>query len=255
METTRLANEVAVVTGSASGIGKEVAVLLAKNGAKVACLDINERGLDATVSAIREKGGEAMAIALDLAKSPEVKAAMARTSDAYGGITILVNAAAIINYQPFEETTDELWNTILGVNIGGYFYCLREAYPYLKKSGNGKVVQFSSSTGFSGSGFANVAYATSKSAAVGLTKYAAGLMGKDGIRVNAICPGLTETPIITKEDGTVRRKTDYEKVIPLGRIAEPADMANVVLFLVSEESAYMTGEVLHVNGGKYMYHL
>lgn len=251
----RLENDVAVITGGASGIGREVALTLARNGAAVACFDINAQGLKETAAQIESFGGRAMPVALDLSDSNRVREAMKAVDANYGGISILINCAAIIDYRSLQETTDDLWFKIMNVNVGGYFFCLREAYPYLKKSGKGRVVQFSSSTGFSGSGFANVAYATSKSAAVGLTKYVAGQWGKDGIRVNAICPGLTETPITDAGDGKVHRKDSYEKIIPLGRIARPDDMAKVVLFLVSDESDYMTGEVLHVNGGKYMYHL
>lgn len=250
----RLANEVAVVTGGASGIGREIALLLARHGAAVACFDINAEGARETVARIEADGGRALAVTVDLSESERVREAMKVVADAFGGFSILVNCAAMIDFTPLAEVTDELWYRVMRVNLAAYFFCMREAYPYLKQSGDGKVVLLSSSNGFSGSGFASVPYSTSKAAAVGLAKSVAGQWGRDGIRVNAVCPGLTETSL-TENDGETRRKGDYEKVIPLGRVAKPADMAGVVLFLVSEESGYMTGEVLHVNGGKYMYHL
>lgn len=251
---SRLANDVAVVTGGASGIGREIAITLAANGAAVACFDINAKGLEETVASIKEKGGQAIAVTVDLSESGQLRDAMKNVADTFGGISILINCAAMTDFTPFPEISDELWFKVMKVNVASYFFCLREAYPYLKKSGNARVVLFSSSNGFSGSGYASVPYSTSKAAAVGLTKSMAGICGRDGIRVNAICPGLTETPM-THVGGETRRKDAYQNVIPLGRIACPADMANVTLFLASEESGYMTGEVLHVNGGKYMYHL
>jgi len=253
MQSERLMGEVAVVTGSASGIGRQTAITLAEHGAVVVCLDINEAGLKETAQTIKGAGGKALAIAVNLTDSKQVAAAMKQAYETLGKLTILVNSAAIINYKPVVETSDEDWRRIMDVNIGGYFFCLREAYPYMVKSGGGRIVQFSSSTAFSGSGFANAAYATSKAAAVGLTKYIAGQWGKDNIRANTICPGLTETPIVVTGGGKVKDRASHEAAIPLGRIAQPKDMADVVLFLVSDESRYMTGTTLHVNGGKYMY--
>lgn len=251
----QLEHDVAVVTGAASGIGREIALLFAREGAKVACLDINEEGLKKTVQTIEAEGGIGMALPLDLTDSSQIAQAMKKTYDTWNAITILINCAAILNFDKIEDTSDESFMKILEVNIGGYFYCLREAYPYLKLSGNAKVVQFSSSTALSGTGYANMAYTASKAAALGMSKHAAGVWGKDGIRVNTICPGLTETPITDAGDGKVKGKEGREKLIPLGRIAQPDDMAHVALFLASDESKYMTGVTLHVNGGKYMYNV
>jgi NAD(P)-dependent dehydrogenase (short-subunit alcohol dehydrogenase family) len=252
MEIKRLLGDAAVVTGAASGIGKQTAITFAKEGAMVACLDVNEDGLREAVREIEAAGGRAVSVAADQSDSKQVKAAMKAAWDAFGKITILVNCAAAINYKPIQDTTDEDWNRIMSINASGYFYCLREVYPYMKQSGGGRIVQFSSSTAFSGSGFANIAYTASKAAAFGMSKHAAGLWAKDNIRVNTICPGLTETPITNAGDGKVKVRRP-RKGHPLGRIAKPDDMADVVLFLVSNESRYMTGTTLHVNGGKYIY--
>ncbi len=253
MECKRLLGDVAAVTGAASGIGKQIALTFAREGAKVACFDINKAGLDATVAEIAANGGEAIAVEVDQSDSTQVAAAMKKAWDEYGKISILINCAAAINYKPLQDTSDEDWNRIMSINANGYFFCLREVYPYMKKSGGGRIVQFSSSTALSGSGFANIAYTASKAAAIGMSKHAAGLWAKDNIRVNTICPGLTETPITDSGDGKVKDREAHEKAIPLGRIARPEDMADVVLFLVSDESRYITGATIHVNGGKYIY--
>lgn len=253
MSDLRLEGAVAAVTGAGSGIGRQIALTFAREGASIACLDVNEEAASTTAAAITAHGGKAIAIAMDQSDSKQVAAAMRKAYEAFGKLTILVNCAAIINYKPIENTSDEDWAKVMNVNASGYFFCLREAYPYLKASGGGSIVQFSSSTALSGSGFANIAYTASKAAAIGMSKHAAGAWAKDNIRVNTICPGLTETPITDAGDGKVKDKEAHEKAIPLGRIAQPSDMANAALFLASSESGYMTGTTLHVNGGKYMY--
>lgn len=245
--------DAAVVTGAAGGIGKQIALTFAKEGAMVACMDINEAGLLDTVAEITAKGGEAIAAAVDQSDSAQVAAAVKKAWEAFGKLTVLINCAAAINFKPIQDTSDEDWHRIMDINAAGYFYFLREVYPYMKRSGGGRIVQFSSSTAFSGTGFANIAYTASKAAAFGMSKHAAGLWARDNIRVNTICPGLTETSITNAGDGKVKDKEVHEKAIPLGRIAQPKDMADVVLFLVSDESRYVTGATIHVNGGKYIY--
>lgn len=252
-ENKCLCNDVAVVTGAGSGICRAVALNLALNGATVACFDINEQGLNETVKMITDKGGNAFGIKMDVGDSSQVKRAMEQVYNKTRKISILVNGAAIISYTPLEDCTDEEWEKIMHVNITGYFYCLREVFPYIKESGNGRIVQFSSSNAFSGSGFAGPHYTASKAAVIGLTKYIAGCWAKYGIRANTICPGLTKTNIATLENGEIKDKEDHERKTPLGRIATPEEIANVALFLVSEASSYITGATLHVNGGKYIY--
>lgn len=252
MESKKMNKDVAVVTGAGSGIGRAIAQKLAINAAIVACVDINQEALEETVDLIKHEGGIAFAVKVDVGDSTQVKNAMAKIFDRTGKISILINCAAIISYNHIEDCSDEEWDRLMNVNIGGYFYCLREVYPYMVKSGGGRIVQFSSSTALSGTAFAGPAYTASKSAVFGLTKYIAGYWAKDNIRANTICPGLTETSIVDV-DGEVKDKDDHESKIPAGRIANPTDMADVVYFLVSDESRYMTGTTLHVNGGKYMY--
>lgn len=254
LESERLLGDVAIVTGAASGICRAIATKLALNGAVVACADIDDEGLDETVTRIEKQGGESFAVHMDISDSDQVAQGMADVFDREGKITILVNGAAIIAYDHLLEAEDDVWDRVLRVNLTGYFYCLREVFPYMMKNGGGRIVQISSSTGFSGSAFAGPAYTAAKAGIVGLTKYAAGIGAEHNIRANTICPGLTVTPIVTMEDGTIKDREEHEAAIPLGRLAEPEDQADVAMFLVSDESSYMTGMTLHVNGGKYMYY-
>jgi 2-hydroxycyclohexanecarboxyl-CoA dehydrogenase len=251
-ESDRLHGDVAVVTGAASGIGRAVALKLAQNQAVVACTDINTSGTEETVRMITDQGGTAAGWGMDISNSSAVRGVMKEINERYGKITILVNSAAIISFAHLKDCTDEMWKQVIDVNLTGYFYAMREVYPYMKASGGGRIVNFSSSTAWSGTGFAGPHYASAKAGTVGLTKYASGVLAADNIRVNAIAPGLTETPLVLI-DNEVKERAEHEAKIPLGRIAQPIDQANVVMFLVSEESSYMTGTLLHVNGGKYTY--
>jgi NAD(P)-dependent dehydrogenase (short-subunit alcohol dehydrogenase family) len=251
-KTDRLEGDVAVVTGGASGIGRGTAKLLARNGAKVAILDINDEEAQKTVDMIHEEGGEAFAVHVDVSDSESVKQALKAVYDQTGKITILVNGAVLIRFNPIEECSDEEWAAVMGVGLDGYFYMLREIYPYMKASGGGRIVQLSSSSAKSGSSFGGPHYTASKGGVISLSKYAARRWVKDDIRVNTICPGITDTPL-GRHPNAPRTLDDFVDDIPMGRVAEPEDIAGVVLFLVSDESRYMTGVTLDVNGGRYVY--
>lgn len=248
----RLENEVAIVTGASSGIGKETAITLARNGAFVACFDIDANGLIETHRVIQDLGFESEYFEVDVTSEVSINKAIEKLIKIKWKITILVNCAAIILYNDIETCTKEQWNSVFEVNALGYFLCLKGVSSYMKKSG-GAIVQFSSSAAISGSVFASPAYIASKSAIIGLSKHVATHWSQYKIRCNTICPGLTETPMILDEQGEIRRGLENAKSVPLGRNARPDDMASVVLFLVSDDSRYITGQTFHVNGGKYMY--
>jgi NAD(P)-dependent dehydrogenase (short-subunit alcohol dehydrogenase family) len=248
----KLEKEVAIVTGASSGIGKETAITLARNGAFVACFDIDFNGLIETHRIIRDLGFESEYYEVDVTSEESINKAVEKLVQLKGRVTILVNCAAIILYNDIETCTKEQWNRVFEVNALGYFLCLKGVSSYMKKTG-GAIVQFSSSAALSGSVFASPAYIASKSAIIGLSKHIATHWSRYKIRCNTICPGLTETPLILDEQGEFRRGVENTKSIPLGRNAQPDDMASVVLFLVSDDARYITGQTFHVNGGKYMY--
>lgn len=252
MESQRLAGDVAIVTGAASGIGRGVALKLARNGAVVACADISDAENNKTVELIKDEGGQAFPVHMDITSSADVKAKMKEVYDKAGKITILINGAVLIKFSPIEKCSDEEWDAVIKVGLTGYFYCLREVYPYMKASGGGKIVQFSSSSAKSGSSFGGPHYTASKGGVISLTRYAARRWVKDNIRVNTICPGITDTPL-GRHPEAPRTLDDFKKDIPMGRVADPEDMAGVVMFLVTDESRYATGITIDVNGGRYIY--
>ncbi|NLN07178.1 MAG: SDR family oxidoreductase, partial [Firmicutes bacterium] len=184
IESQRLAGQVAVVTGTASGLGRAVALKLARNGAAVACADINDAENQRTVEMIVAAGGEAFPFHVDVSNSRSVKDMMKFIYRKMGKITILVNCAAIVKFSPIEECSDEEWEQVLKVDLTGYFYCLREVYPYMKASGGGRIVQMSSSSAKSGSSFGGPHYTAAKGGIISLTKYAARRWAKDNILVN-----------------------------------------------------------------------
>lgn len=251
-ESDRVKGDVAVVTGAAQGIGRGSALKLARNGAIIYAVDINDAKNQETCDLIRAEGYEAYPIHMDISDSSSVKKGFKEIYDKAGKITIFVQCAVLIRFSPIETCSDEEWRQVMAVGLDGYFYCLRELYPYMKASGGGRIVQFSSSSGKSGSSFGGPHYTASKGGVVSLSKYAARRWVKDNIRVNSICPGITDTPLGNHPDAP-RTLDNFVNDIPMGRVAVPEDMAGVVLFLVTEESRYMTGVTLDVNGGRYVY--
>lgn len=253
LESQRLAGQVAIVTGAASGLDRGIALKLALNGAVVACADINDEENQKTVDMITAAGGQAFPVHVDISNSQSVKAMMKYVYEKMGKITILVNGAAIIKFSPIEECSDEEWEQVIKVDLTGYFYCLREVYPYMKASGGGRIVQISSSSAKSGSSFGGPHYTAAKGGVISLTKYAARRWAKDNILVNTICPGIADTPLGRHPEAPKGAFEEMKKNIPLGRVAEPEDIAGGVLFLVSDEARYITGITLDINGGRYIY--
>ncbi|MFF7986900.1 SDR family NAD(P)-dependent oxidoreductase [Streptomyces sp. NPDC007901] len=252
MRSERLKGDVAVVTGAASGIDRAVALELAAHGALVACADIDDDANAHTVKEIQEAGGEAFAVHMDISDSPSVKRAFREVFDRTGKITILVNGAAVARFSQLPECSDEEWDFVMNINLSGAFRCLREVHPYMKLTG-GRIVNISSTSGKSGGSWAGPHYVASKAGLIGLTKYAAGYFVSDGIRVNAVCPGVTETPLTDQGAHTDTTKAQQVGNVPMGRIAQPSDTAGAVMFLVCDESAYVTGISVDVTGGRYMY--
>ncbi|MFV0286884.1 MAG: SDR family NAD(P)-dependent oxidoreductase [Demequina sp.] len=252
MESQRLAGDVAVVTGAASGLSRGIALKLARNGATVACADINDKETARTVDLIEADGGDAFAVRMDVGDSAAVKRAFKEVVDKTGKITILINGAALIKFSPIETCSDEEWEQVVRVDLTGCFYTLREVHPYMKDGGGGRIVQISSSSAKSGSSFGGPHYTASKGGVISLSKYAARRWAKDNIRVTTICPGISNTPLGNHPDAP-RPLADFVQDIPMGRVAEPEDIAGVVLFLVSDESNYVTGITVDVNGGREVY--
>ncbi len=252
MKSNRLAGDVAVVTGAASGLDRGIAHELADNGALVVCADLNLDGAAQVAQEIVDAGGQAFAVKMDVGSSESVKDAFAEVFARTGRITILINGAAVAKRSQITECSDEEWDFVMNINLTGPFRCLREVHQYMVASGGGRIVNLSSTSGRSGGNWAGPHYVASKAGLIGLTKYAAGYWVKDNIRVNSICPGVADTALTAGESKATTKEQQVANV-PMKRFCTPADVAGVVMFLVSDESAYATGITVDVTGGRYMY--
>jgi 3-oxoacyl-[acyl-carrier protein] reductase len=244
-----LNGKIVLITGGAQGIGKAVALLLAEKGADIAVSDVNLQRAEETAGEIRSLGRKAVAVKANVAVSEEVDRMVQSILDQFGRIDILVNNAGIARDKLILRMTDEEWDAVLNVNLKGTFLCTRAVVRHMSKQRSGRIVNIASVVGEMGNaGQAN--YAASKAGVIGLTKTIAREFAQRGINVNAIAPGYIETPMT--EAIPEKAKEELKRMIPMERLGRPEDVAQAVLFLVSEASGYITGQVLNVNGGIYM---
>ncbi len=243
----RTRDKVAVITGGASGIGAASARLLGREGARVAILDINGEGAATVAGSIREGGGQALEIRCDVSQDGEVADAMRRVVEAYGRLDVLVNNAGVAIRRPAGELAVEEWDRVIDVNLTGVFLCSRHALPHFPPGG-GSIIHMASVAGITGIRNRAV-YCAAKGALVALGRNMALDYASRGIRVNCICPGFVKTPLIAPLMKDPERLARITAMHPLGRLGEPEDIANAVLFLASDESAWMTAQTLIVDGG------
>lgn len=253
----KLDGKVAIITGAASGIGRATAELFAREGARVVVADINAGGATDTVKAITSLGGEALFVQTDITKYGEVEKMVEATMLTYQGLDILVNNAAILAFGTILKTKEEDWDRLMAVNLKGVYLCSKLAVPRIIERGGGVIINIASIGGLVG-GPALAAYNASKGGVVLLTKNMAIDLAPYNIRVNCLCPGTALTSMANQIFVT-RAKGDVDKVesmkeaglrgYPLRRYGKPEEMAQAILFLASEESAFMTGASLVVDGG------
>lgn len=249
MKTLELLGKVALVTGAAQGIGRAIALILAQKGADIVVSDINLEKAEETVREIETIGRRAMAIRADVANTNDVERMVEAILGRFGQIDILVNNAGITRDKLILRMTEEDWDAVLNVNLKGTFNCTKAVVRHMSKQRRGKIVNIASVVGEMGNvGQAN--YSASKAGVIGFTKTIAREFAQRGINVNAIAPGYIETPMTEVLPEKV--KEELRRMIPMGRLGRPGDVAEAVLFLVSEASRYITGQVLNVNGGIYM---
>ena len=245
----KLEGKVALVTGAGSGIGQAIAVLLAREGADIAVNDIDKPSAEATASRIARIGRRALALQGDVASTEDVGSMVSRTIDELGGAHILVNNAGMPHHGPMiEEQTAEHWDRVVAVILRGTYLCSRRVGQWMASHGGGKIVNVSSVSGLIGAP-TMAGYGAAKAGVINLTRSLAADWGKYKINVNAIAPGVIDTPLTRSTNPAWSTAEQINQRIPLGRMGTPEDVANAALFLVSEEASYITGVTLPVDGG------
>ena len=247
MSTSSLAQGSAFVTGAASGIGREIALTLAGNGAAVTVADRNLEGAEAVAADINSTGGRAQAVRVDVTDSGQVAAGMEAAAEAFGSLDILVNVAGFGFNSPIVEMLEEDWDRVLGVNLKGQFLCSQAAARRMISQGTGGRIVNIASTAANNARYAGGAYCAAKAGVVQLTKVLALELGEHGITVNAVGPGFTETPATV--ESTEEYRDNFLAQVPAGRSGRTSDIANAVLFLASPSAEYVNGQVIYVDGG------
>lgn len=247
----KLAGKIALVTGGGGGIGRATALAFAREGAKVAVVDIDIRGADEVVGAIHALGGEALSIETDVSKGDQVAAMVAKVVARFGRLDVAFNNAGIdVEHEPLAKATEETFDRLMSVNVKGTWLCLKhEILQMLEQGGGGAIVNTASIGGLIGAPRQPL-YGTTKHAVLGMTKAAAVEYGRKGIRINAVCPGVIRTPMMERAiERDPRRKAYIEQAHPIGRVGEPEDIAAAVVFLSSDDASFMIGHSMVVDGG------
>ena len=245
------AGKVAFVTGAANGIGRAAALAFAREGAGVVVADVSEQGIQETARLVEEAGGRALAVRCDVARAEDVKAALDKTDEAFGRLDFAFNNAGV--EQPITAAADltaEQWDRVVGIDLRGVFLCMKHEIPLMLKHGGGAIVNTSSGAGVKGIA-GQAAYCAAKFGVVGLTKAAALDYAKANVRINAVCPGIVETPMMDRFSGGTPE--GRERVIaqePIGRMGKPEEIAAAVLWLCSDAAAFVVGHAMVVDGGQ-----
>lgn len=245
----RLHGRVGLVTGSARGIGYEIAAALGAAGARVTLLDLQSDLVQAAADRLALSGMDVLGLAADVAVRDQVLEAVRTVLDRWGRIDILINNAGICPLTPFEAVTEAEWDRVLGVNLKGVFLCSQAVAPSMRRQHRGKIINIASSAGQMGGLAVGAHYSASKAGILGLTKSLARILAPD-IRVNAVAPGTTESELTRHWSQTALEA--IVRQIPLQRLGQPADVAGAVVFLASDEADFITGQTLSVNGGLFM---
>ncbi|MCG2790571.1 MAG: SDR family oxidoreductase [Actinomycetia bacterium] len=252
MNSKQLLNKVSIITGAGSGIGKAIAKIFAAEGAYVIINDIDlnkvlEIANEINSSSNKNSVNKAFAIKADVTNSKEVDSMIKIVEEKFGTIDILVNSAGILFTTRFEDITEEEWDKVINVNLKGTFICCKAVVPFMKKNKWGRIINISSLAGKTVSTSGGAHYTASKAGVLGLTRAIAKELVPFNINVNAVCPGSSNTEM-TRKCVSKEKITEYEKINPLGRLCEPDEVANLVLFLASEKSSYIVGASIDING-------
>jgi NAD(P)-dependent dehydrogenase (short-subunit alcohol dehydrogenase family) len=244
----RLREKVALVTGGASGIGKATAELFAREGARVTVADYSAQA-HVTARAINASGGEAVCFQVDVSDSAQVNRMVDETLAQYGRIDVLFNGAGVLLYGTALDTDEQAWHRVLSINLTGTYLCCRAVLPHMIRQGGGSIINVSSTVGAHDACANAVAYVTSKGGVTLMTKAMAIDHAKQGVRVNALVPGATDTPMIRKALSPEALDA-LAASHPVGRLGRPEELARAVLFLASDDASFVTGTAMYVDGGQ-----
>ncbi len=242
-------DKTAIVTGGANGIGAGCCEILARHGARVVVADADADAARLRAEALRAQGYLAQEITVDVSKVSQIRAMVSQVEQMFGGVDILINNAGILHATPIEDITEQEWDRMMDINLKSVFFATQAVLPYMRAQKYGKIVNMASLAGRNG-GLANgLGYSATKAGVIGLTRGFASRLAADQINVNAIAPGTTETGIL--QSFSAERIQRLIEGIPLGRLGKIDEIAQVAVFLCSEEASFMTGAVVDVNGGMY----
>jgi 3-oxoacyl-[acyl-carrier protein] reductase len=246
----RFNQKVAVITGAGDGMGRQFALDLAREGAALVVTDIDQDAVNRVVAEIKHEGGRALGIACDVSSRDQIDGVIAHTVSEVGSLDILINNAGLLVAGTIEETSDELIDRTLDVNVKGILYAIRGVTPIMKAKRYGRIVNIASITGKRGDNSTVFVYGASKGAVISLTRSAARELGPFGITCNAVAPHAIMTRMMSYWDAA--KKEAVAAQIPVRRLGTPQDVSRLVLFLASDESSFITGETVNINGGYYM---
>jgi 3-oxoacyl-[acyl-carrier protein] reductase len=249
-----LQGKVAIITGAGGDMGRAIAVRYAQEGARVVVAEIQQATAEQTATAVRDAGGEALALAIDVSNRAATESMARQTVERFGRIDVLVNCAAMfgtVERKPFDEITDNEWDACMAVNLRGMWLCCRAVFPYMREQGAGQIINISSGTVFGGTPLF-LHYVTSKAGVVGLTRALAREVGDHGIRVNTIAPGLTVTRG-SRQHFTDEHYDALARHTALGRPEQVGDLVGTFVYLASDDSKFVTGQTIVVDGGRAMW--
>ncbi|SAL13687.1 3-ketoacyl-ACP reductase [Caballeronia terrestris] len=239
-------DEVAIVTGGAKGIGLGIATALAKSGRRIALFDLDGASLDEAASALAAEGADVIGLAVDVTKSEAVNAAVETVAERFGRVDVLVNNAGIVRDKRITKMSDDDWDAVIDVNLKSQFLSCRAVLKHMVSAQYGRIVNISSRAWLGGVGQSN--YSAAKGGVVSLTRSLALEWASAGVTVNAIAPGIVDTPLFRKFDADLQER--LKKSVPVQRIGTPEDIAQAVLFFAQKEASYITGQTLYVCGGR-----
>jgi 3-oxoacyl-[acyl-carrier protein] reductase len=250
----RLEGKICVITGSARGLGREMGLRFAREGANIVIVDVLTSEMEATARDIRELGREAISVKTDVSKKEDVAQMVNAAIERFERIDILVNDAGIVDHAPLLEMSEEAWDRVIAIDLKGVFLCTQAVAKHMVKRRQGKIINIASSTGLGSFDPRTANYATAKAGVIQLTKSTAKELGPYNINVNAIAPGMIVTEML-KQNRTPEQLEEFIKIRKeksvLGKAGTPQDIANLALFLASDESAFISGQVIACDGGRF----